>query len=49
MPFQIMQRSNMQKNLAKMIEDYQKLLNKDPQSKAFAPLAEALRESGKIS
>lgn len=30
-----------------MIEDYQKLLNKDPQSKAFAPLAEALRESGK--
>lgn len=27
-----------------MIEDYQKLLLKDPQSKAFAPLAEALRE-----
>jgi tetratricopeptide (TPR) repeat protein len=34
----------MQKNLAKMIEDYQKLLARDPHSKAFAPLAEALRE-----
>lgn len=39
----------MKKNLAKMVEDFSKLLAKDPNSKAFAPLAEALREMEKYS
>lgn len=38
----------MSKNLPKMIEDYRKLLQKDPNSKAFAPLAEALRENAEF-
>lgn len=37
------------KNLSKMVEDFSKLLIKDPNSKAFAPLAEALREMQKFS
>jgi len=36
----------MSKNLSKIIEDYRGLLQRDPNSKAFAPLAEALRENG---
>jgi tetratricopeptide (TPR) repeat protein len=36
----------MAKNLSQVIEDYQRLLQRDPSSKAFAPLAEALRETG---
>jgi tetratricopeptide (TPR) repeat protein len=38
----------MSKNLPKVIEDYRRLLQKDPNSKAFAPLAEALREQGEF-
>ncbi len=38
----------MSKNLTKIIEDYRRLLQKDPNSKAFAPLAEALRENGEF-
>jgi tetratricopeptide (TPR) repeat protein len=38
----------MSKNLPKIIEDYRRLLQKDPNSKAFAPLAEALRENAEF-
>ena len=38
----------MSKNLLKIIEDYRRLLQKDPNSKAFAPLAEALRENAEF-
>lgn len=41
-----MQRSSMAKIPAKAIEEYQRVLQRDPASKVFAPLAEALRESG---
>jgi tetratricopeptide (TPR) repeat protein len=44
-----MQRSSMAKISPKAIEEYRKILQKDVNSKAFAPLAEALRESGDIS
>ncbi len=39
----------MAKISAKIIEEYRKILQKDVNSKAFAPLAEALRESGEFS
>jgi tetratricopeptide (TPR) repeat protein len=39
----------MAKLSAKVIEEYRKILQKDVNSKAFAPLAEALRESGEFS
>jgi hypothetical protein len=41
-----MQRSSMAKISPKAVEEYRKILQKDVNSKAFAPLAEALRESG---
>lgn len=41
-----MQRSSMAKIPAKAIEEYNRVLQRDPNSKVFAPLAEALRESG---
>lgn len=44
-----MQRSSMAKIPAKAIEEYQKILQRDPNSKVFAPLAEALRESGDMT
>lgn len=39
----------MAKISAKVIEEYRKILQKDVNSKAFAPLAEALRESGEFT
>jgi tetratricopeptide (TPR) repeat protein len=39
----------MAKISAKVIEEYRKILQKDVNSKAFAPLAEALRETGDFS
>jgi len=44
-----MQRSSMAKIPAKAIEEYQRILQKDPNSKVFAPLSEALRDSGDLA
>lgn len=44
-----MQRSSMAQNAKETIYEYRRLLAKDPMSKAFAPLAEALRENKQLA
>jgi tetratricopeptide (TPR) repeat protein len=44
-----MQRSSMAQNSKETIYEYRRLLAKDPMSKVFAPLAEALRENKQLA